>query len=381
VLFLNYDEEGGFFDHKVPPTPPQSRAEGLSTVSTTNEIFPGDANHPSAPYGLGMRVPLIVISPWSKGGWVNSEVFDHTSLIRFIEKRFDSSLLVETNITPWRRAVAGDLTSAFDFHNPNSVLEIHLPDTDGFKPPDFSFYQDYDAVPPADQKVPKQEPGIRHARPLPYALNAHGLLQPSDGSFMIDFANTGKATAVFQVRSGSDAHAPRTYTVEPGKSLRDTWLLGSIGVANCDLSVYGPNGFFRAFKGRVPNLRNAQLDVHVHYNDHDNGIELRIANPSADTLNVTILDQYTGKKVTFGINAGRAERRYFSLDQFSGWYDFLITVASDSGIEYHFAGHVETGKDSISDPLLGGSLKHGGNSDGDDNQANDRDGEGTESGK
>jgi phospholipase C len=144
-------------------------------------------------------------------------------------------------------------------------------------------------------------------------------------------------------------------------------------VADCDLSVYGPNGFFRGFRGSVSHLRNAQLDVRVHYNDDDNGIELRIANLSADTANVTILDQYTGKKVKFGINAGRSESRYFSLDRFSGWYDFLIIVASDASIEYHFAGHLETGKDSISDPLLGEAPKHGGNGDRDDNEANNRD--------
>jgi len=95
-------------------------------------------------------------------------------------------------------------------------------------------------------------------------------------------------------------------------------------VANCDLSVYGPNGFFRGFKGRVAHLRNAQLDVRVHYNDDDNGIGLRIANPTADAANVTILDQYAGKKVKFDINAWRSESRYFSLERFSGWYDFLI---------------------------------------------------------
>ena len=372
VLFLNYDEEGGFFDHKVPPTPPQSRAEGLSTVSTVNEIFPGDASHPSGPYGFGIRVPMIVISPWSKGGWVNSQTFDHTSLIRFIEKRFDSSLLVETNITPWRRAVAGDLTSAFDFKNPNSVDELHLPNTDGFKPPDFAFYPDYNPVPPVSQKVPKQEPGIRPARALPYTLNAHGIFQPSDGSFMIDFANTGKATAVFHVRSGGDAHPPRTYTVEPGRSLSDTWLLRSIGVADCDLSVYGPNGFFRGFKGSVSNWPNAQLDGHVSYNDDDNGIGLRIGNPSSDTASVTILDQYTGKKVGLDIDAGGSESIDFSLERFSGWYDFLITVASDSSVEYHFAGHVETGEDSISDPLFGGPLKHDGNDDEGDNRGDNR---------
>src|SRR5262249_51212415 len=78
VLFINFDEDGGFFDHMVPPTPPQSPTEGLSTVSIENEIFPGNSGFPSGPYGLGVRVPMIVVSPWSKGGWVNSQLFDHT---------------------------------------------------------------------------------------------------------------------------------------------------------------------------------------------------------------------------------------------------------------------------------------------------------------
>ena len=58
-----------------------------------------------------------MISPWSTGGWVNSQLFDHTSLIRFLEARFaeDSPDLIESNITPWRRTVAGDLTSTLDF--------------------------------------------------------------------------------------------------------------------------------------------------------------------------------------------------------------------------------------------------------------------------
>ena len=101
-----YDENDGFFDHMVPPTPPQSRAEGLSSDDTTNEIFAGNASgftHEHGPYGLGVRVPMIVISPWSKGGWVDSEVFHHTSLIRFIEQRFGREYpeLVESNITAW----------------------------------------------------------------------------------------------------------------------------------------------------------------------------------------------------------------------------------------------------------------------------------------
>ena len=91
--------------------------QGKSTVSTVNELYPGttSANFPAGPYGLGARLPALIISPWSKGGWVCSEVFDHTSTIKFIEKRFG---VTEPNITPWRRAVCGDMTSAFDFSKP-----------------------------------------------------------------------------------------------------------------------------------------------------------------------------------------------------------------------------------------------------------------------
>src|SRR5262245_28299859 len=95
VLLINYDEEGGFFDHMVPPTPPMTAAHGASTVSIQDEIFPG-AKRPGpngavfqpGPYGLGERVPMIVVSPWSKGGFVNSQLFDHTSVIKFLEARF-----------------------------------------------------------------------------------------------------------------------------------------------------------------------------------------------------------------------------------------------------------------------------------------------------
>jgi phospholipase C len=355
ALFINYDEEGGFFDHQVPPTPPQSRVHGLSTVATTNEIFPGDNSHPSAPYGLGMRVPMIVVSPWSKGGWVNSQVFDHTSLIRFIEARFDTGsrgLLHETNITPWRRAVAGDLTSAFDFERPNSPRGIVFPGTAGFKPADFVGHPDLNVVPPANQVMPQQEPGVRRARALPYALHAHGGLQLSDGAFRIEFGNTGHATAVFHVRSGDAVHIPRSYTVEPHKSLADTWVLGS--APEFDLSVYGPNGFLRAFKGVASSLRSAQLDVRAEYDEKEYGITLVIANRSSQPAKVLVLDKYTGKSVELVIKPKDRLSKDWSLTRLFGWYDFVITVDAYADIEYHFAGHVETGDDSVTDPALGG---------------------------
>src|SRR5262249_36860960 len=160
VLFVTYDEDGGFFDHLVPPTPPQTRAQGLSTVPTTNEIFPGDADQPAGPYGVGIRVPMIIVSPWTRGGWVNSELFDHTSLIRFLEARFarGNADLIESNITPWRRAVAGDLTSAFEFRKPNNFRKLRLPDTSDLEPVDLVRHPDQVPGPPASQTVPGRGP-------------------------------------------------------------------------------------------------------------------------------------------------------------------------------------------------------------------------------
>jgi phospholipase C len=101
-------------------------------ISTAGEVhdyvspFDRDMFHvDNLPYGLGPRVGMIVLSPWSKGGFVCSQVFDHTSIIRFIERRFG---VTEPNITEWRRAVCGDLTSAFDFTAPHDDWP-ELPDT------------------------------------------------------------------------------------------------------------------------------------------------------------------------------------------------------------------------------------------------------------
>jgi phospholipase C len=355
VLFINYDEAGGFFDHAVPPTPPASRAEGLSTVDLTNEIFPGDFAHPRGPYGLGTRVPMLVVSPWSIGGWVNSQVFDHTSLIRFIEARFAHSHrdLIETNITPWRRAVAGDLTSSFDFRTPNAWRTAALPSTSAFKPADFARHPDEMPAPPTDQLMPEQERGTRPARSLPYELNAIGAAHFADGSFRIDFVNSGQATAVFQVRSGNSPDAPRSYTVEPHKQLSDVWHVTATGAFHYDLSVYGPNGFLRAFKGGVAGHHRANLDVQVVYEAANDVITLTITNRSTERTDVSVVDQYTGRVRRRTLEGGAPWSRRWSLENVFGWYDFAITVDGDPGFAYQLAGHVENGEDSVSDPGMG----------------------------
>ena len=89
VLFVTYDENDGFFDHLVPPTPPRSPAEGTVDGRYAERDLPGQRRQSrAARTAWASRVPMLVVSPWSKGGWVCSQVFDHTSLIRFIEQRF-----------------------------------------------------------------------------------------------------------------------------------------------------------------------------------------------------------------------------------------------------------------------------------------------------
>ena len=353
ALFLTYDENDGLFDHKVPPTPPVNRAQGISTVPTTNEIFPGNASFMPGPIGLGVRVPMIVISPWTKGGYVSSEVFDHTSLIQFIEQRFSggNSELIESNITPWRRAVSGDLTSAFNFRNPNARV-VALPSTAAYVPPTQDRYPDYVPTPPANQAMPVQESGTRPARPVPYELQVHGEANFSAGTFAIHFGNAGKTT-VYQVRSGNSSQGPWTYTLGTGASVSDTWPITSNNLTGYDLSVYGPNGFFRSFKGSLSGTSAANLDIRTAYNKQTNAITLYGANRGSATVTIRLMNVYNGQVLSDDVKAGASGARTFELNSTHGWYDFVVEVAQDPSFRYEIAGHLETGNESRTDPAIG----------------------------
>jgi len=355
VLLINYDEADGSFDHIVPATPPQSSAFGASTVSIQNEIVAA-TGEPSGfqpgPIGLNCRVPFLAISPWSKGGYVNSQVFDHTSTIQFIQKRFG---VREPNISPWRRAVCGDLTSMFDFVNPNQA-PVSLPSTAGFLPSvaELAGGNVNTFVPTLNDViigVPAQEQGVRPARALPYEMNVHAVLNAPSSSITLTFFNTGSATVVFQVRSGNPADLVRTYTVEPGNQLSDSWPF----VSSYNLSVYGPNGFIRYFNGSIGSGA-AVLDVVSSYETQGRGfIDWQITNLASTPAAVSVLDAYTGKTETSQLlQPGKSVSDKLQLAPFYGWYDLIVTVSGDPTFKYRLAGHVETGNDSSSDPALGG---------------------------
>jgi phospholipase C len=104
VVFITYDENGGFFDHVAPPVAPP----GTAGEYITADPLPLAAKGVAGPLGLGFRVPMLVVSPFSRGGYVSSDVFDHTSQIRFLEERF---ALRAPGMSAWRRQTVGDLTS------------------------------------------------------------------------------------------------------------------------------------------------------------------------------------------------------------------------------------------------------------------------------
>jgi phospholipase C len=142
AFIFNYDENDGLFDHVPPPTP---------KAGTTDEFLAG------LPIGAGFRVPCTIVSPWTAGGYVATERFDHTSVLQFLEK---FTGVEEPNITDWRRRTFGDLTSAFRFHDTNTRFPA-LPDTAAELAAAEQEVADNPAptLPGADQTPPVQEPG------------------------------------------------------------------------------------------------------------------------------------------------------------------------------------------------------------------------------
>ena len=337
ALFLTFDENDGFFDHLVPPIPVDDPAAGGSTVSTAGEFYTAANNATNAEqftpgaYGLGIRVPMLVISPWSKGGWVSSELFDHTSIIRFIEQRFG---VTEPHISPWRRAICGDLTSAFDFTQRHSPVPP-LPSTAAYVPPDDQRHSDYVPVPPSQGSMPRQEPGVRLARPLPYDLSADGVV--SGGLLTITFASHGPAGAAFHVTTSS---GPRAYTVGAGASIQASLPLS----AGQDVRVHGPNGFYRAFAADGP----AVVATAAH-----GELFLAIHNSSHALAQLTLASAYDREQSKVTVPPGATVTVPAPTAFGTGWYDVSVTSASDSGYLRRLAGHVETGKPSVSDPALG----------------------------
>jgi phospholipase C len=190
-------------------------------------------------------------------------------------------------------------------------------------------------------------------------LNVDGDADISTGAFVIDFKNTGKDGVCFHVRSNNTLAGPWSYTVESGKQLSDSWNVAANPNGAYDLSVYGPNGFVRSFKGGVADLGRANLDVDSHYSGDDEvALDLAVTNRGAESCTVTIVNAYTNETIRQRLPRGGRFATHWSLTKSFGWYDLAITVDTDQDFKRRLAGHVETGEDSVSDPAIGSGFAY-----------------------
>ncbi|MCX7071924.1 MAG: phospholipase C, phosphocholine-specific [Gammaproteobacteria bacterium] len=366
VLLLTFDENDGFFDHLPPPCPhsigPDGEAAGASTVDDRQDRHHGssllDRNWP---YGPGPRVPMTVISPWSRGGWVCSETYDHTSIIRFLEARFG---VMEPNISPRRRAICGDLTRCFDFATPNDTRLPAAPilsrgEADAVRRAQEQLQQ-IAAPRGRNGQLPVQPAGIRPSRALPYELAADATVSPR--GIRLDFINTGTAGAVFHVYDRLHLRElPRRYTVEPGMALADIWrpLLTDLG--EYDLWLLGPNGFHRQYSGQLGVLdrRAAAPEVRARHDTSTGDLLVSLINNGrADCRFVLTAEAYadpTPRPII--VSGGRTEMLRLTLQDAGRWYDYRVQIDGErnAGKPFvrRFAGRVETGEPSISDPAMG----------------------------
>ena len=367
VLLVNYDENDGFFDHAPPPAPPavlqwhedpaQRRVAGHSMVDTTGEYHqhlspehpePAEQRWLHHPYGLGPRVPMWAISPWSRGGWVCSEVFDHTSVLRFIEKRFG---VAEPQISPWRRAVCGDLTSAFDFAKPQAKVQaVRLPDTLPGAAAAARFAETPVPPQPSTLLAPRQAAGMRPARALPYKVQVTATVQ--DALVRIALHNAGEVGVVVHAYDRLDLQAaPRRYTLAAAGQWHDDWRASSDG--RYDLWLLAPNGWHCHLAGtcsaQVPEVRLVQSK---------RGLWLVFENPGPEPAEMQIRPLAYTKREPAIVSVPAKRRLLHSLPlALHRWYDWHVSWLQAPGTAWRFAGHAENGQASVTDPAMHGAAR------------------------
>jgi phospholipase C len=353
VLLLDYDENDGFFDHVPPPIPPSG---------TVNEFIQS-----GTPIGLGYRVPMIIASPWTRGGWVDSQTYDHTSVIRFLET-WTAALgtpAVCPNISAWRREICGDLTGAFDFANPVYGLPGTLPATTSTISQSLC---DTELNPSADTNaLPAQESGTRFARSLPYQPDGYvsSLQTGSNGQILLwlKMANEGaQATSAATFAVYANAYrggGPWQYTVPARSSagdgvVTDFFNIGSgYGSGAYDLTMTGPNRFLRRFRGNATTAgQHAEVTSHyaVSPNLDEQSLWLTMTNTGSASVTFAVTsNHYRGDGPwTYTVAAGGSVSDYFNqVAYYNGWYDFTVTVSSDTAWSRRFTGHIETGAVSV----------------------------------
>ena len=384
IFILNYDENDGYFDHIPPFVAPNSADKDSGQVSSSlesdlhtefvskaQELATGvkEENATEGPVGLGYRVPLIIASPWTRGGWVNSEVFDITSTIQFLEtflnKKYNKQIK-ETNISNWRRAITGDLTSVF---RPYSAREqTDFPASLDMKRQIFNIDQARDKPLPdgyfsfSEEEIlkirkgefhkalPIQESGIKPSNALCYELyvnenhDKHTLALTFEASNK-RFATKALAGAFNVYDLLENNRFSKSFAVQAGDKITHIWHKTLGGMYN--LAVHGPNGFYRKFWS---NNSEETLKVESGYSEKGNFI-LKIVNVSSTIQMLRVYSAYSKSTENFSIDQDKTITIEIDTQKFGRWYD--VSLHSEEGWFRQYAGRIEIGEPSITDPLMG----------------------------
>lgn len=384
VFILTYDENDGYFDHIPPYVVPKPNDPSSGKVSDGISVDADYEFKKDSPIGLGYRVPMIIASPWSKGGYVNSQVFDHTSSLMFLENLLSKKTgkkIRSNKISSWRRTICGDLTSAFrPSIGASSVAPTPLKREEVVtniqnaknKPAQVKPDPLSKAEITSGAYLPQQERGTSKACALPYQLFAECSLDSSRTRVELQLA-AGKGNfgqKIVPVGAPFNVYTTNLYNGQPGKTwayavtngdkITDTLMLQNFGEEQYNLCISAPNGFFREFKGdkNDPALKvDCKYEVKGFLSKKPSGnVELILENQSDQDLKVNITDNAyksdNAKSVL--VNAKSKKALVVDLQRSSGWYDFIVQVEGNSSFSKQYAGHVETGEDSITDPYMGG---------------------------
>ncbi|RJQ82637.1 phospholipase C, phosphocholine-specific [Pseudonocardiaceae bacterium YIM PH 21723] len=324
VVLINYDENDGFYDHLCGPQAP---------AGTPDEFVNGK------PIGLGPRVPLTVISPWSRGGWNYSQVSDHTSVLRFLEAWTG---VREPNISAWRRSICGDLTAAFDFGTANTTIPL-LPDTAKLRAEaDATQTKLPKPAPPKNgrQLEPVVETGTRPARALPYQPSAAGVINGKN--LELTLGNTGAAGLQLVVhRYDGTTGGPWPFDLVSAQAKPKLAVSGKY-----DMDVHGPNGFLRTFTG---DAAKSGFEANASLTD-ELKLRLTLVNRTSREVTVTIKpNAYRGDGPwSYTLAAGETKTDDWNPVVYGhGWYDMTATITGDPSWSRRFAGHVETGEHTV----------------------------------
>jgi phospholipase C len=322
ALFITYDEHDGFFDHQLPPYP---------EASVTDEYIGG------LPTGPGTRVPMLICSPWTRGGYVDSNVYDHTSMLQFLATWTG---VKPANVTPWRASVTGDLTTAFDFRHPDfSIPKVPTLDQTWA----LTQLTGGSTAPPAEgaQKMPTQEPGTRRHRPTNYQLHADVTVNRTTSQVTTALTNAGQVDASLSIYP--DAYLPFTatpVTVPPHSPRSHVWDATLTG-GKYAFSVYGPDGFLTSFAGTVvPAGQHTGPVPVVSTALRPTAVELILANDGTTDIVYTVTrNDYEGSTRKVTVKGGSARTVSWPASQ-DGYYDVVITANTSDGFRRRYAGRI-----------------------------------------